>query len=128
MIVGLPGTGLGGVYYALLILLMPFRELWLRGRRGSWRFILRLWLLLGLIVAGLALKVWVVKLLLGPADLAQALPAASMSVAADSYVLPALAISPLATLAALMTGIHCLRLAKRRPSRRAGPQPNPAPV
>jgi hypothetical protein len=42
---GLPGTGVGGVFYVLLVVLMPFRALALRalGRppeRGAWRVIL----------------------------------------------------------------------------------------
>ena len=42
---GLPGTGLGGVFYLLLALLMPVRELYLtvRGRssRERWALVLR---------------------------------------------------------------------------------------
>lgn len=41
MTVGIPGTGLGGLFYFLLVILMPFRELYLtvRGRSSvaRWR-------------------------------------------------------------------------------------------
>jgi len=43
MNVGLPGTGIGALFYVLLVLAMPLRELWVRWarphRRRSWRFI-----------------------------------------------------------------------------------------
>lgn len=45
MIVGLPGTGIGGLFYLLLVALMPLHEivLTLRGRSSwrRWRFVLR---------------------------------------------------------------------------------------
>lgn len=60
---GLPGTGLGGIFYLLLALAMPVREIYLtaRGRssRERWRVVLRqLTLALG-IVATVAASVWV---------------------------------------------------------------------
>lgn len=43
MNVGLPGTGIGAIFYIMLVLAMPLRELWVRwaapGRRRPWRFI-----------------------------------------------------------------------------------------
>ncbi len=35
MTVGIPGTGLGGLFYFLLVAFMPFRELYLTARRRS---------------------------------------------------------------------------------------------
>lgn len=59
MTAGLPGTGLGGLLYVVLALLMPLRELYLtaRGRssRERWRVVAR--------QAGLALAVVVVLVL-----------------------------------------------------------------
>lgn len=54
MIAGLPGIGLGGVFYAVLIVLMPFRAA-LRGDRRAqhWRVVARLWALLLAIVAAI---------------------------------------------------------------------------
>ncbi len=38
MNVGLPGTGIGGLFYLMLVMAMPMRELWLTARgRGSAR-------------------------------------------------------------------------------------------
>ena len=62
MIVGLPGVGIGGVFYLALVAWMPFRELrlTLRGRSSArrWR---RVWFQLGLtgaILAGLWAEWW----------------------------------------------------------------------
>lgn len=59
---GLPGTGIGGLFYVLLALLMPVRELYLtaRGRssRERWRVVLgQVAIALG-IVASLAVTGW----------------------------------------------------------------------
>lgn len=43
MVVGVPGTGIGGLFYLFMAVLMPIRELWLavRGRSSlrAWKFI-----------------------------------------------------------------------------------------
>ena len=45
MTAGLPGSGIGGLYYLLLALWMPFYELWLtlrgRGDRRRWALVLK---------------------------------------------------------------------------------------
>jgi hypothetical protein len=45
MNIGLPGTGIGALFYVLLVLAMPVRELWVRRARPhlrrSWGFIAR---------------------------------------------------------------------------------------
>ena len=45
MNIGLPGTGIGALFYIMLVLAMPLRELWVRWtrpqRRRSWGFIAR---------------------------------------------------------------------------------------
>ncbi len=71
---GLPGTGLGGIFYLVLALMMPVRELYLtaRGRssRERWRLVLRqLAMALG-IVATVVLTVWGLGRAL-PSDLAR---------------------------------------------------------
>jgi hypothetical protein len=51
MNVGLPGIGIGALFYLLLVFVMPFRELWkgLRGAPGprQWPFIARQWAMAG---------------------------------------------------------------------------------
>lgn len=65
MNVGLPGTGIGGVFYLLLALCMPFFELYktLRGESSAmrWLFVLRQLLMSGAILVGM----WGVGLALG---------------------------------------------------------------
>lgn len=62
---GLPGTGIGGLFYILLALLMPLRELYLtaRGRssRERWRLVLQQLLIACGIVASLAATGWAVS-------------------------------------------------------------------
>lgn len=62
---GLPGTGIGGLFYVLLALLMPVRELYLtaRGRssRERWRRVLRQVAIALGIVASLAGAGWVLS-------------------------------------------------------------------
>jgi predicted Na+-dependent transporter len=63
MTVGLPGTGIGGLFYLLLIAIMPLRELALRIRRrasapgGVRTVVTQLLLALG-IVSALSLEAW----------------------------------------------------------------------
>ncbi len=60
---GLPGTGIGGLFYVVLALLMPVRELYLtaRGRssRERWRLALQQASIALGIVASLAVTGWV---------------------------------------------------------------------
>jgi hypothetical protein len=55
MTAGLPGSGIGGLYYFCLVLMMPFRELvWLARGRSSvarWMTIAFYWTLMGAILA-----------------------------------------------------------------------------
>ncbi len=57
MFAGLPGTGIGGVFYILLTLFMPLRELYLTARgRGSverWKFVGSRFFLFAGVIAGL---------------------------------------------------------------------------
>ena len=65
MTAGLPGTGIGGLYYLLLTALMPFREVWLtvRGRSSAarWREVLRHVALAGGIIGALLATAWLIR-------------------------------------------------------------------
>lgn len=66
MFAGLPGTGIGGVFYLLLTMWMPIHELYLlyRGRstRARWRFIAGRWAIFSVVI----FVMWVqIKLLKG---------------------------------------------------------------
>lgn len=58
MVVGLPGTGIGGLFYLFMALWMPIHESWrlVRGRSSleCWKFIAFNWL----IVAGILACLW----------------------------------------------------------------------
>ena len=117
MTAGLPGTGLGGLLYILLVALMPFRELWmvLTGR-STWTR----WKAVGLMVAmagaiGLCLvgEWWM---------LGRSFNWINRHTAANSWLhvtsimggmaaVPALAFLPFIILGALIVALHALRLA-----------------
>jgi hypothetical protein len=62
MTVGLPGTGIGGLYYFVLVLIMPLRETWLTLRGGSsferWKKVGVHWCLLLTILGALWAETW----------------------------------------------------------------------
>jgi hypothetical protein len=142
MFAGLPGTGPGALFYALLVCWMPFRELWLlaRGRssHGRWALVARqVGLVLG-IVAALWAEAWAIKSLVGSAGLAADVAsgsagfaadvasrsaglaadvasrsAAAFAVAAGQHLPPALAWTPFVVLMLLVGGLHLARLIVR---------------
>ncbi|MBL8746043.1 MAG: hypothetical protein JNK58_06770 [Phycisphaerae bacterium] len=62
MVVGLPGTGIGGLFYLFMAFWMPFHELYMlaRGRSSParWRFIALNWI----IITGVLAVLWVTML------------------------------------------------------------------
>ena len=93
MTVGIPGTGLGGLFYFLLVALMPFRELFLtlRGRSSvaRWRHVGFQVLVVGAMLGVLWGEAWILDRVLevfrtaGPGGGAQ--PAREMFVKAIEY-------------------------------------------
>ena len=65
MTAGLPGTGIGGLYYLLLVLLMPVREIFLSFRGQSswprWRVVGLLILIVTGMVAALRAQIWFIS-------------------------------------------------------------------
>lgn len=108
---GLPGTGLGGIFYALLVMWMAARETWRLARGGSslarWGRIARFGGVLAGIIAALWAEGWLLQYLLGP------LPNIALGMAVSALV-PALAVSPFVILAALILWTHAARLILRR--------------
>lgn len=113
--IGIPGTGLGGIFYGLLILWMSMRELVLTVRRQTsharWRRIGWFSTLLGAIVVVFWLEAWLLKELI---LLGHEAAGATAPVLALGALVPALALAPFAILATLLLGMHGLRLAQRR--------------
>jgi hypothetical protein len=64
MTVGLPGTGIGGLFYLLLTLWMPVREIRStlagRGDARRWRFIAGKLAIVGMIVTALGAEAWAI--------------------------------------------------------------------
>ena len=118
MFAGLPGTGLGGLFYALLVCWMPFRELWLlaRGRssHGRWALVAcQVGLVLG-IVAALWAEAWAIKWLVESAGLAANIAGGrGAAFAAGQHLPPALAWTPFVVLMLLVGGLHLARLIVR---------------
>lgn len=65
MFAGLPGTGIGGIFYLLLTLWMPINELYLtldgRSSMERWKFIVGRWSLFALVVVVMWAQVKVLK-------------------------------------------------------------------
>jgi hypothetical protein len=120
--IGIPGTGLGGIFYGLLVLWMSVREVGLTLRRQSsaarWRYVGRFASLLAAIVAVFWLEAWSLKELI---EIWYGGSGASAPVLALGAMVPVLALAPFVILAMLLLGMHGLRLALGRPSQRHAP-------
>ncbi len=116
MVAGLPGTGIGGLFYLALVLWLPVRELALmcRGRSSParWRAIGGLWLLVGVMVGVVFAQAWAVD------ESCQWLAAHtppdsvlhSASVMAEQSWAASFALLPVYILAGVLVGVHGLRL------------------
>ena len=112
--IGLPGTGLGGIFYALLIVWMPLREAWLR-RAGGWkrrgRPMARLASLLAAIVAALWAEGWLLVALFEEAlTIKWAGHVGRAEATVVSTLAPALAIAPFVVLVTLLCAVHAARI------------------
>ena len=132
---GLPGTGLGGIFYALLIVWMAVREAWLSSRgvseRGRWARIARLGAILAGIVAALWLEAWLLRRLFGISLLGDvAATSRGRSLTAVDAIVPALALAPLVVLTALIAAVQFARQAsssaqrQERLAHKAAPPPS----
>lgn len=123
--VGLPGTGLGGVFYILLVLWMGVRECWLLLRTAShlsrWRKIASLGSLAASILAALWLEGWLLNWFLTSPSIAITVGdfgrgAMNAQIAVHSLT-PALTIAPFVILIAMFAGVgatsHVLRYRKK---------------
>lgn len=133
---GLPGTGLGGVFYILLVMWMAVRETWLLGRAAShhsrWRKIAKLGTLAAAILAVLWLEGWLIYQLagvsLGTASIYGGSTAAARELALAA-ITPMIAVAPFVVLVMLLVGIHTTRLLLRRRQNAVNERAaNPAPI
>src|SRR5712671_3833740 len=118
MAAGLPGTGIGGMFYLISALATPLREgyLRLRGRKSrGWRLVVALTAIAGAILAGLWATSWLLGLALSASR--RLLPAATTPHPGNLLPAVALLIS-VGTLAGVLLGVEVLRLWVR-------PRPDP---
>lgn len=126
MTAGLPGTGIGGIFYLLLAVLMPVREFFclLRGKSS-----LRRWRAVGLqlsFVAGILLCMWgevwgLNRLLQSLHRLTKSPAVANVDIVAacggTQWAALAAATASFISLAGVFIVVHLLRLTVRRPKR-----------
>ncbi len=126
MAAGMPGTGLGGIFYLLLVALMPLRELAraLAGRstRAGWRAVGIMVALGGSILLALGAEAWLITRAL--TWLAGRVPAESAlgrsAAALNENLVPAAAAAPFLVLGGvLLVGLILRLIFARRPARRA---------
>ena len=124
---GLPGTGIGGIFYLVSALAMPLREAYrrIRGRAAGSRRVVAAQLA---IAGGILGAMWLTGRLLGLA-LTAARPIASLGTSLPSgnvLRVAALALG-LGTLAGVLGGVELLRLWVRRDKRQPTPAAPPLP-
>ena len=127
MFAGMPGTGIGGIFYMVLIVLMPFREVWLAARGRETRPRLKAVVTqfgLGLAVIG-ALWGEGIAIRYGFTHLRESFPNSSVfaltQFAPDSILIPAFSAAPFAILGAIALSVLVLRIVVRpRSVRSAG--------
>lgn len=119
MIAGLPRTGIGGIFYVLLVFWMPVeaghRAASGQGRRPAWRLVAYQTMLVWGIIGALAAEAWVLKQVLP--HVVEMVPGRLAGRGADGerfertvgIVLPALAITPFVTLASIYGLLQVLR-------------------
>jgi tetratricopeptide (TPR) repeat protein len=116
---GIPGAGIGGVFYLATALLAP---VWmvvclLTGRRrtpGDWRLAMRHCLLAMTILGVIWLTGWGLGLVLTSRPVATAFPGAPVRAGSAQLLGTAMVYFTLATLAAVLLGVELLRLVVRR--------------
>jgi hypothetical protein len=126
MIAGLPGTGIGGLFYLLLTAFMPLRHaasaLNRRARGAHGRVVVRCVLLAAGIVATIWAQAWAMRtaiLALAPSAALDGTLRGLAGASTATYVRVA-AFASLASLSAVVLAVHVLRFVVRRP-------PVPAP-
>ncbi len=118
MVTGLPGAGIGGLFYLAAALVLPFRTAVrrLRGERRGWRVPLAQSATAGMILvviwlAGAAIGLWA-----GPVFRAAGLPGAAGTPVGTSNLLATVTLAvSLVTLAVVLLSVQLARVLVRRP-------------
>lgn len=114
MFAGLPGTGIGGIFYLLLTLWMPVNELYLtaRGRSSAerWKFIAYRWAVFAFVIGLLWIQAAVVTALIGGERLSHALRTDRLIATGETYMQSTAAVA-LTGLALVVLLIYAVRVA-----------------
>ena len=127
MTVGLPGVGIGGMFYLASALLMPFRSLvaMFTGRETRWPVALRQALIALATLAAVWATGWAIGWLIAafsPAPIAGALPGATSGVPVRNVVRTAALLASIGTLTLVLAAVQTMRLLlPPRPTPRAVP-------
>lgn len=128
MVVGIPGTGIGGLFYLLAAAFMPLRELVLlvqgRSSLARWRFIAMQWAMIAGMLASLWGAMWLFKRLASwtgldqPTGLLVVTPTGAEIMRETNVFLANAALGSLISLTAIMLAVQTLRMCfppKREP-------------
>jgi hypothetical protein len=124
MTAGIPGVGIGGIFYLASALLMPFRSLvaTIRGREARWPVALRQALIALATITVVGATLWVIgwlSAIFSPAPVA--LPAAAGSLPGRNMVRIAALLGSVGTLSLVLVSVQAMRvLLAPRPTPRAG--------
>lgn len=115
---GIPGAGIGGLFYLANALLLPVRGLWrrLRGELVIWRPLLEQWLMAAAVLLGIWLTGWLLGMWLGPAPLRAGLATRPMSGATRTARLlgAGTLLVSLGTLVAVLLSVQLARVVVKR--------------
>jgi cytochrome c-type biogenesis protein CcmH/NrfG len=118
MTVGMPGTGIGGMFYMLSALCMPLRELSRRARGAGapsrWRLALRQAAIAAGSLAGIGVTGWLLGILISASPAAVATHWGSRAAGAPNVVRTAALVISVGTLVGVLLGVELLRLLVRR--------------
>jgi hypothetical protein len=103
---GLPGTGLGGIFYILLVVWAIIRQSVQPGRYADWRQVLPLGAMAAAIILVLWCEVWAIGSFVGRMPKLDDL----MSAPTSGVLGTVLALTPVLSLAMLLCALHIARL------------------
>ncbi len=120
MFAGLPGTGIGGIFYLLLTLWMPVNELYLTAKGRSslqrWRFIAYRWAVFAFVIALLWVQAAVVIAVLSGEHISHALTPQRLLDTGTTYLQSsaAVALTGLAIVVLLLYAVRAVLIVRRR--------------
>ena len=123
MTVGVPGTGIGGMFYLVSALAMPLRQAYRWARRrpsfAGWRVVAGQTVMAGAILAAIWVTGWLIGIAITASARIVGTPHLLAGAHPGSVLRTAALVLSAATLAAVLLGVELLRLWVHRGARRA---------